>query len=64
MLLEDRIKAFEEIRDVFLNFQTNNIFQECIEKAQIQNSWFLKSTHSKIFYFLEIYQDRVNPYFY
>lgn len=43
MLLEDRIKAFEEIRDVFLNFQTNNIFQECIEKAQIQNSWFLKS---------------------
>ena len=42
MLLEDRIKAFEELGDFFLNFQTNNICLESIEKAQIENPWFLK----------------------
>ena len=42
MLLEDRIKAFDELGDFFLNFQINNICLESIEKAQIENPWFLK----------------------
>ena len=42
MLLEDRIKAFEELGDFFLNFQTNNICLESIEKAKVENPWFSK----------------------
>ena len=43
MLLEDRIKAFEKMGDIFFNFQSNNILKESLEKAQIENPWFLKS---------------------
>ena len=43
MLLDDRIKAFEKLGDFFVNFQNNNICLESIEKAQIENPWFLKS---------------------
>tara|TARA_B100002052_G_C15860861_1_gene590011 strand:+ start:771 stop:1763 length:993 start_codon:yes stop_codon:yes gene_type:complete len=49
MLLEERIDAFNKIGDIFCNFQRNNSFKESIEKAQIENPWFLKSNIQNAF---------------
>ena len=40
MILEDRVCAFRDLGDLFLNFETNNLFDTVIDIACKQNSWF------------------------
>ena len=44
MILEERIVAFEQIGDIFLNFKDDTSFEAIFSQAQLENSWFVASS--------------------